>query len=83
MMEFIHKSKKRMLLILDKRDITVWIDPETPKDTVNHLMKPYNETHMSAHSISKDASYASKNRNYPEIKDPVEFNETTQGDLFA
>ena len=82
LMEFIHNSKKRMPLILDKDDIAVWIDPETPKETVNGLMKPYNETHMSAHSISKDASYASKNRNYPEIKEPVEYNETTQGDLF-
>ena len=82
MMEYIHNNKKRMPLILDKEDIAVWIDPESARDTVNHLMKPYNETHMSAHTISKDASYASKNRNYHEIKDPVEYNENTQGDLF-
>ena len=82
MMEFIHNNKKRMPLILDKNDIPVWIDPESSKETVNQLMKPYNETFMSAHTISKDAGSASKNRNYPEIKDTVEYNETTQGDLF-
>ena len=82
MMEFIHNNKKRMPLILDKNDIAVWINPESPKETVNHLMKPYNETLMSAHTISKDAGNASKNRNYPEIKDVVEYIEATQGDLF-
>lgn len=82
MMEYIHNNKKRMPLILNKEDIAVWIDPETPKETVNQLMKPYNETNMSAHTISKDASYANKDRNYPEIKEPVEYKETTQGDLF-
>ena len=71
-----------MPLILNKKDIPEWIDPESPKETVNQLMKPYNETHMSAHTISKDAGNASKNRNYPEIKDLVEYNETSQSDLF-
>ena len=52
-------------------------------ETVVHLMKPYDELQMSAHTISKDASYASKNRNYPEIKDEVVYNETRQGDLFG
>ena len=83
MMEFIHNSKKRMPLILSKNDIKAWINPESSIDNVNQLMRPFNETQMSAHSISKVASYANKNRNYPEIKDAVEYNETTQGDLFA
>ncbi|MFA6863927.1 MAG: SOS response-associated peptidase, partial [Dysgonamonadaceae bacterium] len=82
MMEFIHNSKKRMPLILSKDDIAAWIDPESATETVNHLMKPYDESQMSAHTISKDAGYAGNNRNYPEIKDVVEYNETPQGDLF-
>lgn len=81
MMEFIHNNKKRMPLILDKNDIAVWIDPDSSRKTVNQLTKPYNENHMSAHTISKDISYASKNRNYPEIKDAVEYKEITQSDL--
>lgn len=82
MMELIHNSKKRMPLILSKDDMATWIDPETAVETVNHLMKPYDEAHMSAHSISKDANYTAKNRNYPEIKDVVAYNEIRQGDLF-
>jgi putative SOS response-associated peptidase YedK len=83
MMEFIHNSKKRMPLIIRQDDIAAWIDPEMNAETVVHLMKPYDELQMSAHTISKDASYASKNRNYPEIKDEVVYNETRQGDLFG
>ena len=84
MMKFIHNSKKRMplILILNKDDIARWIDPESSLESVNQLMKPHNESHMNAHTISKDASYINKNRNYPEIKDLVEYNEAIQGDLF-
>lgn len=82
MMEYIHNNKKRMPFILNKDDIAIWIDPETPKDTINQMMKPFNETHMNAHTISRDASYASKDRNYPEIKDAVDYKESKQGDLF-
>lgn len=71
-----------MPMILHKDDIGAWINPESTPKVVNNLMKAFDENKMSAHSISKEASYASKNRNYPEIKDAVEYNETTQGDLF-
>ena len=82
MMEFIHNSKKRMPLIMCKDDIAAWIDPESSLETVSYLMKAYDETLMSAHTISKEANYANRNRNYPEIKDVVEYKETIQGDLF-
>ena len=81
LLEWKNKGSKRMPLILDKNDIAVWIDPDSSRKTVNQLTKPYNENHMSAHTISKDISYASKNRNYPEIKDAVEYKEITQSDL--
>ena len=82
MMEFIHNSKKRMPLILSKDDIPAWIDANSSVENVKHLMKAYDENKMKAHSISKDASYANKDRNYPEIKEPVERDEFVQGDLF-
>lgn len=72
-----------MPFILHKDDIAVWIDPETKPEIVSQLMKPFDETQMSAHSISKEASYVNKDRNYPEIKEAVEYNETPQGDLFG
>ena len=82
MMEYIHNSKKRMPLIISKDDIAMWINPESSLLSVNLLMKAYSEYQMSAHSISKDASYTNIDRNYPEIKDAVQYNETIQGDLF-
>ncbi len=82
LMEFIHNNKKRMPLILNKDDIAQWIDPQSPLQKVNKLMTAYDETFMSAHSISKDASYANKDRNYPEIKDTVKYDENIQGNLF-
>ncbi len=83
MMEYIHNNKKRMPLILHTDDIAVWIDPETTPEIVGQLMKPFDESQMSAHSISKEASYANRDRNYPEIKEPVKYKETPQGDLFG
>ena len=79
LMEIIHNSKKRMPLILNKNDIAMWIDPESSHENVNRLMKAYDETKMGSHSISKDASYANRNRNYPEIKDEVEYNLKQKG----
>ena len=82
LMEFIHNSKKRMPLIMNKNDIAAWINPEFSLPIVNQLMKTYDESNMSAHTISKAASFTSRNRNYPEIKNAVKYTETTQGELF-
>lgn len=82
LMKFIHNSKKRMPFILNKEDIAAWINPESSLETINRLMKPYDDAQMTAHTISKDASYTNRNRNYAEIKDVVEYNEAIQGDLF-
>ena len=83
MMEFIHNSKKRMPLIIRKDDIAAWIAPETTAENVAHLMKPYDESQMNSHTISRDASYAKHDRNYPEIKDAVEYVGTMYDDLFG
>lgn len=71
LMEYIHNSKKRMPLILQKSDIAEWIDPETPATKINALMKPLPENLMKAHSISPDAGNSRKNRNVPEIKNEM------------
>lgn len=82
MMEHIHNSKKRMPLIIRKDEIVAWIAPETTAENVSQLMKPYDESKMSSHTISRDASYTNRDRNYPEIKDAIEYNENPQGNLF-
>ena len=71
-----------MPLILDQADIQDWIHPETDKQVVKNLMKPYPETEMSYHSITTDAGNARKNRNLPEIKDKVNYPELGTKTLF-
>ncbi len=68
LMEYIHNSKKRMPLILQKADISEWIDPETQVGKINSLMKPFPDNLMKSHSITSDAGNTRINRNIPEIK---------------
>ena len=84
LMERIHNTRKRMPLILHKEDLAAWIDPETPKMTVDQLMIPFPESSMNAHPISTDAGNPRKNRNIPEIKAEVKYPETdSPGALFT
>lgn len=69
-MEYIHNTKKRMPLILDKSQINEWINPETPAQSVNSMMIPYDEAKMDAYQISQNANNTRNNRNVPEIKQP-------------
>lgn len=61
-----------MPLILNKSDITEWMNPKTGKERIEQLMMPYTENEMSYHSISTDGGNAHKQRNLPEIKDEVQ-----------
>ena len=71
LMDYIHNSKKRMPLILQKADISEWIDPETQVGKINSLMKPFPDNLMKSHSITSDAGNTRKNRNFPEIKNKI------------
>lgn len=75
LMEIIHNSKKRMPLIIDKKDIALWIDPTTSKEVVEKLMSPFDEAKMSAHTISNEANNVRNQRNFPEIKQKVKYGE--------
>lgn len=74
MMRGIHNSganKHRMPLIIDADDVEKWIDPGLSRDSIEGLMKPYDDTQMSAYTISKKANYSRENRNVPEILNEV------------
>ncbi|MDO5665855.1 MAG: SOS response-associated peptidase [Bacteroidia bacterium] len=71
LMEYIHNSKKRIPLILNKSDIAIWINPECEKDLIDKLMVPFPEGGMKYHEISKDAGNSRINRNIKNIKDEV------------
>ncbi|WP_436414103.1 SOS response-associated peptidase [Petrimonas sp.] len=81
LMEYVHNSKKRMPLILNKSDISKWINPTTEINIVNTLMQPYKTGQMEAYQISKDAGNSRLNRNIPEIKNKVKYPELDDKEL--
>lgn len=65
----IHNIKKRMPVILPGEREKEWIDPEIPLDTALNLLKPYDDSRMKAHTISKRISMPGTEKNIPEIID--------------
>ena len=83
LMETIHNTKKRMPLILNKNDVQIWLDPEMiKKEFINQFIKPYDESLMKAHTISRFAVNPNNNRNIPEITKEVYYPELSQQTLF-
>ena len=75
MLEKIHNLKKRMPVILKREDEERWIDPKITKEEVNQLIKPFDESLMSAHSISKLITSRTQSNNVPEVMEPFEYPE--------
>ncbi len=73
LMEIIHNKKKRMPLILDDASIQNWLNPETSKQAVEALIKPYDETKMTAYPVSRMLNYARNQRNSPEAIEPIAY----------
>lgn len=72
LMAYIHNSKKRMPLLLDKTEISDWINPSTSLPQINSMMNPFDESEMKAYPISQYANNPRHNRNVPEIKEREE-----------
>ena len=75
MLEKIHNLKKRMPVILKREDEERWIDPKITKEEVNQLIKPFDESLMTAHSISKLITSRTQSNNVPEVMEPFEYPE--------
>jgi putative SOS response-associated peptidase YedK len=75
LMEKIHNLKKRMPLIISKADEKAWIDPSLSSEQIKYLIKPYHETDMKAHTVSKLVSNARNDRNVPKALDEVSYSE--------
>ncbi len=76
LMTDIHNSAKRMPLMIDKRNVDAWIDPNLPKGGVIELMQPCDDTEMAAYTISKSISNPKIDSNVPEIILPVDYGVT-------
>lgn len=82
LMETIHNVKKRMPLIMSNEDGRTWLNPVLSESEIQALMKPYNQEHMQAHTISRKASNVKDFRNFPEIMQPFHYPELSQQTLF-
>jgi putative SOS response-associated peptidase YedK len=80
----IHNTKKRMPVILKQADEVRWLNPELDVEDINALLKPYDDSRMEAHTVSKLISQRGANTNVPSIMDEVEYSElkTEQQTLF-
>ena len=75
LMSEIHNKKKRMPLILHPEDSKNWVDPATTLQTVAGLIRPFDQTHMQAHPVSRKLNYTREERNTPEAVQRVSYAE--------
>lgn len=75
LMEKIHNLKKRMPLILKVEDEAKWLDSSLSKESLQKLIKPFDENLMKAYTITRDANSSKVDRNYPEILEPIVYQE--------
>lgn len=77
LMAEIHNNKKRMPFILAPEQWDIWLDPATPQQAVQDIMKPYPEGLLTAHEISRNITKRGFETNVPEIQEPVTTPPTT------
>jgi putative SOS response-associated peptidase YedK len=78
MMELIHNVKKRMPVIISDNDIDIYLDPSTPKDQVEKMMKPCAEEVLKAHTISRLITSRTADPNTPDLLVPYNYQELAE-----
>jgi putative SOS response-associated peptidase YedK len=82
LLEKIHNLKKRMPLIIARRDESKWIDRNLSKEEIQALIKPYDENDMKSYTISRHVNNPRNDRNIPEILNEVKYPELNEATLF-
>ena len=77
-MEYVHNSKKRMPVFIDKENHKDWLNRDLKKDDVMDLCKPYQDPAMRAYTISKHLTTRNVNLNVPEVLTPFNYNVAIQ-----
>lgn len=80
LMQNIHNSKKRMPLILHRKNEKVWLNAERPAEELSELMLPFPESELKAITISKKIGVKSADPKDLSLIEPVEYYST--GKLF-
>lgn len=74
LMAMIHNKKKRMPAILYKKDEEKWIKKTIIKEETMDLLKPYDESKMTAYTISKLITTKDVEVNVPNVLEPFQYN---------
>src|SRR5688572_7972108 len=77
-MEYVHNSKKRMPVFIDKENEKDWLNRDLKKDDVMDLCKPYQDPSMRAYTISKMLTTRGINLNVPEVRAPFSYKDSIQ-----
>ena len=72
-MAMIHNKKKRMPAILEKEDEKKWINKTLSKEETMDLLKPFNESKMTAYTISKMITTKDVDVNVPQVLEPFHY----------
>jgi putative SOS response-associated peptidase YedK len=83
LMERIHNKKKRMPVILQKRDYPAWLDDSLDVEEITRLMQPYDEYEMIAYPVSRLISRRDVDNNVPGVMEPHTYSELLTKDLFS
>lgn len=73
LMADIHNSKKRMPLVIEKKNETAWLDPGSGKELLDRLLIPYPSSVLAAHTIGNLVNRKVPERNSPEIIRPYSY----------
>ncbi|PNX47135.1 MAG: hypothetical protein BV456_11370 [Thermoplasmata archaeon M8B2D] len=74
LMALIHNKKKRMPAILEREDEKKWIGETLTREETMGLLKPFNESKMTAYTISKMITNRDIDVNVPEVLEPYQYN---------
>jgi putative SOS response-associated peptidase YedK len=75
MMEKIHNSKKRMPVIIPSNGYAHWLDNNLMPKDIQQFFKPFSDSEMAYHTISKLITSRVENSNVPEVLEAVEYPE--------
>lgn len=75
LMEKIHNLKKRMPLIISRSNEVAWADPQLDAAGIRNLIRPLDETLMTAHTVSRMVNNPRNERNIAEVLEEVHYHE--------
>ncbi|MCF8358790.1 MAG: SOS response-associated peptidase [Prolixibacteraceae bacterium] len=67
LMSVVHNSKNRMPLIIDPAKAEKWLNPETPREDIVALIKPFDAKKMRANPIRKINPFMLNKSNTPDV----------------